>query len=406
MYTVRQQRQKRRWVYLTAAVTILIVYCAWAMFRPLPSLRPVVDTNALQARAGASTLQWPAQGQSAVGVLDTSIMETHGNQQPVPIASTAKLITVLTVLQAKPIASGSQGAMVTLGPSDVALYNNYQSQDGSLVRVQDGEQISEYQMLQAIMLPSANNMADSLAIWAFGSLKNYQQAANQYLESQGIVETHVGDDASGFSPSTTSTARDLVKIGELAMKNQVLAQIVGQSSASGIPVVGNIQNVNKLLGVSGIVGIKTGNTDQAGGVFVSASKTTVNGKPVTIVTALAGSPGLWQAMNDSVPLIKSAQANFKPVTIPSTTTVASYKQPWGEPLGARAAKSISLQAWGGSTVSASPQLRNIKSSEHAGAVVGAATIAGSALNDRQSTSIYLQQSAGSPSVWWRLSHPI
>ena len=87
-----------------------------------------------------------------------------------------------------------------------------------------------------------------MAIWAFGSLKNYSQAANQYLEDQGLVETHVGSDASGFNPSTTSTARDLVRIGELVMQDPVLKQIVGQSSASDFPVVNNIKNVNSLLG--------------------------------------------------------------------------------------------------------------------------------------------------------------
>ena len=56
------------------------------------------------------------------------------------------------------------------------------------------------------------------------------------------------------------------------MQNPVLAGIVNESTTSGIPMVNDISNVNNLLGTYNIVGVKTGNTDQAGGVFVGAVK--------------------------------------------------------------------------------------------------------------------------------------
>ena len=95
------------------------------------------------------------------------------------------------------------------------------------------------------------------------------------------------------------------------MQNPVLAQIVSQPTASNIPVVNTVKNVNFLLGSNGIVGIKTGNTDQVGGVFISASRITVNTKPVVIVTAFTNAPSLFEALQDSVPLVQSAQANSK-----------------------------------------------------------------------------------------------
>jgi D-alanyl-D-alanine carboxypeptidase (penicillin-binding protein 5/6) len=407
MHNMREAWQNNRWLYVIAVFVVVVVYIVWCLVRSLPSLQPAINAAALSTKTPASTLQWPTPGQSAVGILNSSIMETHGNQQPVPIASTAKLITALTVLGEKPLALGQQGPTITITPADVAIYNNYVSEDGSLVQVQAGEQISEYQMLQAMLLPSANNMADSLAIWAFGSLNNYQQAANQSLESQGIVETHVGSDASGFNPSTTSTARDLVKIGELAMQNPVLAQIVGQSAASGIPVVGNVKNVNSLLGTNGIVGIKTGNTDQAGGVFVSASKTNVNDKQVTIVTAYAAAPGLWQAMSNSLPLIKSAQTNFKPVTfVKNGTAVADYKQPWGGQVSAVATNGITYDAWAdGNTINAKTTLKNISASSNTSDLVGNAVVQASAYNNRLSAPVKLQNAPKQPTIGWRLTHP-
>jgi D-alanyl-D-alanine carboxypeptidase (penicillin-binding protein 5/6) len=404
MYSARDQRRKRRWPYAAAVIILLGVYVVWALGRSLPMLSPA--TSQLQARAPAGKLAWPATGQSAVGIVGSSILETHGKQQPVPTASTAKMITALSVLQKKPLKPGDQGPTITLSSADAAIYNAYMARDGSLVKVQAGEKISQYQMLQAILLPSANNIADSLAIWAFGSLKNYQQAANQYLEDNGLVETHVGSDASGFNPSTTSTAEDLARIGELVMQDPVLSKIVGQSSAGNFPIVNNIKNVNFLLGTHNIIGVKTGNTDQAGGVYVSASRVSVNGKPVTIVTALAGSPTLFQALKDSIPLIESAQMNFKPVTVVKNgSVVASYLQPWGGSIYAVSTKSLSLDTWGGSTVRAKARLQNISTDNHSGQVVGSVSIPRSVYNSQISAPVKLQDTPLQPSTWWRLTHP-
>jgi D-alanyl-D-alanine carboxypeptidase (penicillin-binding protein 5/6) len=199
-----RSKDSKRWWYLAVAIVVIAGYLYWTLGRSLPLLQPTVNSTALQAHAPAGKLAWPTHGQSAVGIAGTHTLDMHGKEEPVPIASTAKLITALTVLQKKPLQAGEQGPIITMTDRDVALYNAASSQDGSSVKVQAGEQISEYQMLQTIMLPSANNMADSLAIWAFGSLKNYQQAANQYLQSHGLAITHVGSDASGLSPTTNS----------------------------------------------------------------------------------------------------------------------------------------------------------------------------------------------------------
>jgi len=72
--------------------------------------------------------------------------------------------------------------------------------------------------------------------------------------------------------------------------------------------------------------IKTGNTDQAGGVFLSASTTTVDHKTVAIVTAVLGAPTLWQALDNSLPLIRSAQTNFSANTlVPANNVVGRYR---------------------------------------------------------------------------------
>lgn len=272
--------------------------------------------------------------------------------------------------------------------------------------VQAGEKITEYQMLQAIMLPSANNIADSLATWAFGSLDMYRSYANKYVAELGLHSTHIGSDASGFAPDTTSSARDLVKLGEAAMQKPVLAGVVGQSSASGLPIVGTVKNVNFLLGTSNIVGVKTGNTDEAGGVFVGAARTTVNGKPVTIVTAVLGSPTLFVAMKDSLSLIQSAQANFKSATVVKAgEVVGSYKVPWGGTIQAAATKDLRSSTWGGKSVTPHIHLQKISAQSRTGQQAGNVIVGASAFTDTKSVSVFLKNSSRQPTLRWRLTHP-
>ncbi|HSX45419.1 MAG TPA: D-alanyl-D-alanine carboxypeptidase, partial [Candidatus Saccharimonadia bacterium] len=236
--------RKSRWIrWVVAFAVIVVLYLAWAIFRPLPGIN-ATGPRTLSLTTPDTVLAWPAAGQSAVGVTGTNILLAHGVQKPAPTASTAKLITCLLVLKQKPLSVGQQGPTITLTPGDVAIYNSYLAHAGSTVPVAAGEQISEYQMLEAILLPSANNMADSLAIWAYGSLPAYTAAANAWLKQQGLADTTVGSDASGYNPSTVSTAADLVRIGEMAMQSPVLAGVVGQTSAAGIPMAGTIKNVN------------------------------------------------------------------------------------------------------------------------------------------------------------------
>lgn len=402
-----RRRGGKKWLAVAFAL-LLAAYCVWAVRRPVPPIEAVQSSSITRAAAAdAKELAWPAGGQAAVGIAGTGIMETRGKQTGVPTASTAKLITVLCVLQKKPLAPGQQGPVITLTQKDVDLYNGYMAKDGSLVPVKAGEKITEYQALQAILLPSSNNMADSLAIWAFGSLKAYSEYANGYVKSLGLEHTRVGPDASGFDPRTVSSARDLVILGRQVMKNPVLSEIVGQKTAGGIPVARTIHNVNLLLGSSGIVGIKTGNTDQAGGVFVGAAKKKINGRQVTIITAVMKSHDIFTALRTSHVLIESAQDNFSRTTVMRAgSIVGRYDMPWGGSIFAAADQTLDMDAWAGSDVPFAVHLRPIPPDAKAGSTVGSVTVKASALNARKSVPVKLQGAPYGPPMGWRLLHPL
>lgn len=397
---------KRTLIFLIILLLIGGGYIYWALSRSLPLIVPTVST--VSPLVTESKISWPALGQSAVGVLGTSIIDTHETQKPVPTASTAKMITALMVLKVKPLSLGDKGPLISLTPADVAIYNAYVAEQGSVVQVQAGEQMSEYQMLEAMLLPSANNIADSIASWAYGSLPAYSEAANQYLQKIGLSQTHVGPDASGFIPSTVSTAHDLVRIGEIVMNNPVLASIVKQTSATGIPVVNNIKNVNYLLGTANIIGVKTGNTDQAGGVYVGAAKTIINGQAVTIVTADEGTPNLAQAVSGSLPLIVSAQSNYQQVKLLSAgSVVANYILPWDhQKIPVITSAPFKVYVWGGDkAIVSSISLKSIKYPALANQNVGSINSQSNNELGVNSASLKLQIGFSKPSILWRLEHP-
>jgi D-alanyl-D-alanine carboxypeptidase (penicillin-binding protein 5/6) len=373
----------------------------------LKLLEPEYSSAKLVAQNSSSRVLWPSVGQSAVGILGSTIVATHGPQVQTPTASVAKLITSLVVLKTKPLQTGQQGPVITLSPSDVAIYNAYVAEQGSVVPVVAGETISEYQMLEAMLLPSANNMADSLAIWAYGSMPAYIQAANTYLAQHGLKETHVGSDASGYIPATTSTAHDLVLLGELTLQNTVLAQIVDQPSAVGVPHTSIVKNVNFLLGNDGIIGIKTGNTIQAGGVFVSGSQTLVNHKIITVVTALASAPTLFSALYDSQPLVQSSHSNFQPVTlVKAGTIVGRYDLPWGGSVPVIASKNFTVVAWGGSPLPVTIKLLPISAKSIIGKTIGTVSVEQSPYLNLQNLELKLNKVIPQPDIWWRLKHPV
>lgn len=397
-----KRRQRRRWIYIVPVCFIAVVagYVAWTLQRPLDQIAANIDSSVLTTLTTNSKVVWPGGVQAAVGVVDSSILDTNGAQTPLPTASTAKILTALVILNSKPLELSQPGPTITITEQDVARYTTYHSNDGSVVPVRAGEQLSEYQALQAIMLPSANNIADSLAIWAFGSLDNYKTAATAYLTAHNIENTHLGSDASGLDPGTISTAHDLVLLGELAMQNPVLAQIVGQKSVDKFPVAGTIKNVNYLLGTANIIGLKTGNSDQAGGVFVSASTTSVNGKPTTIVTALVGASNLAAAVDGSLPVVQSAQANFESLPlIKANKVIGYYLTKWGSRSEIVTSRDISQTVWGGQkAVLKKPVLSPIDAGVSAGTVVGKFP--------DSDTKLTLRNSIPRPTLLWRLTHPL
>lgn len=390
-------------VVLTSVLTIGMVGSAEHRLQTVPvNLKPQITYQA-PAPGTSISLQWPTSGQAAIGAKGYGVLANSGAQVPVPTASIAKLITALAVLKVKPLVAGEQGPNLLMTQADVDYYNSYAAKGGSVVPVAVGEQISEYQMLQAMLLPSANNMADSLATWAFGSLTTYITYANQMMTNYGLTHTVVSTDASGFAPATISTANDLVQLGEIALASPLINEIAPQSTTT-LPLAGSVKNVNWLLGTAGINGIKTGNTDQAGGAYLfSANYTVAPSYDITIVGAVMKAANLSQAMDSSLHLLTSAQKAFSLTTaITAGQIIGTYQVVWGNSVTASAAQAVEALAWQGGVIDKPVfNLSNLKIPTIRGSTIGSVLLSSSGTT---ASPIVLNQTVVKPSIWWRLTH--
>jgi len=390
----------KRNLVATLLAAILLATLAYLYLRPLPLLQPVLQTPA-PPQTATIAMPWPAQGQGAIGASGYGILDSHNISTPVPIGSIAKIITALAVVQQKPLALNSQGPSLILDATDVGYFNYYYANDGSVAPVVSGESLSEYQALQAMLLPSANNIADSLARWAFGSPQAYITYANNMLKTMGLSKTTIGD-TNGFSDTSTSTAVELVKIGLKAMQQPVIAQIVSQTTAQ-IPQAGIVKNVNWLLGTDGVVGIKTGNTDKAGGCYLFAAQHQIHGQNVTLVGAILGAPDLAGAISSARPLLQTVDGGFLLIIpVKKGQQIATVRAPWGSASKIVAAKDIPLLVWSGRDIKLLSEPSLIKPPDAAGTPVGQITVQSGGLSN--SSPLILTNQLPSPAWHWRLLH--
>ncbi len=372
---------------------------------PLKALSARGQSSSIKITTPKGNLPWPKYGEAAVGLAGSGIVETHGQQTPRPTASVAKLITALSVLKKYPLAIGQQGPTITLDATDYSIYLNYVNEQGSVVPIYSGETLSEYQMLEAMLIPSGNNIADALARWAYGSISSYDSFANSFVRQLGMDHTTVGGDASGFSPLTTSTAGDLIILGENVMNNPVLKQIVNMKSVD-VPNVGVMHNYDNILGLDNIIGIKTGNSNQAGGVFLSAATNKVNSKNVTVLTAIMGAPDLSASLSDTVPLVVSLENDFaQTVLINKGEVLGEFKQPWGGLVQISAGGNLSTFILQGQSALVKVNLNSLKVPARAGAVVGNISVNANQLSGGQSEPLITANAATPPSLEYRLLHP-
>jgi serine-type D-Ala-D-Ala carboxypeptidase (penicillin-binding protein 5/6) len=262
--------------------TVLVLLLVATTFAPA---RHLIDDN---ARTYLSTDGWPRYGQGAYVVGDDQ-PAVSPHEQPVPIASLAKVMTAYLVLEHYPLRAGDSGRRFAVGPEDVADTDVRRRESQSVVTVSAGEELTERDALMAILLPSANNVAVLVARQVSGSVGAFVAEMNRTARALGMSHTTYTD-PSGYDDRTVSTALDQLRLAQVVAKDQTLASMMATRTYS-LPVAGEVTNTNALLGHDGFVGMKTGSDEAAGGCLMFRSVRRTESGNVTVIGVVLGQPG-------------------------------------------------------------------------------------------------------------------
>jgi len=176
------------------------------------------------------------------------------------MASTTKIMTALVALDYYKV--------------DEVLIVKTENVEGVNVGFKIGEKLFFKDILYAMLLPSGNDAALAIAQNYNGGEKAFVEKMNDKAKALTLNNTNFVDPVGLEDSRDYTTPLDLARLASHALENKTFTNIVATKTKEISDITGRnkylLKNLNKLLGVSGVSGIKTGYTDQAGQVLVTS----------------------------------------------------------------------------------------------------------------------------------------
>ncbi|MFI7892998.1 serine hydrolase [Streptomyces sp. CACIS-1.16CA] len=369
-------------IWTPLVLLLLIVFAIVQVMRPLPE--PSLELTAKPSytfEGGGTELSWPGQGQSAVMVDGVGSLGSEGAQKPAPIASVAKVMTAYVILQEHPLKGDEEGEKITV---DQQAEDESKRPDESTAPLTKGQELTQRQLLQLLMIPSGNNAARLLARWDAGSEDAFIDKMNDAAEELGMTGSTYTD-PSGLKKTTVSTATDQLKLAQAVMRNDVFRKIVDMPQVEIEGIDGTIYNNNNLLLQPGVSGIKTGSSTPAGGNLLWSANTKVDGNMLWIYGAVMGQQAgtgrvydsLELSLQNSLKLIKDAQEAATSATVVKKGDVVGYvDNGFGGQAPVVATKNLKAVGWSGLKVElkVTDNGQGIDHAAKAGTEVGSVTV--------------------------------
>ncbi|SDN89391.1 D-alanyl-D-alanine carboxypeptidase (penicillin-binding protein 5/6) [Cryobacterium flavum] len=384
-------------------VTAFTVTPAATATAPTPPVLPANGASAITVLAATTSDASGTTSTRAEGSQPSAPIAVAGTAEALPLASIAKVVTALVVLDAKPIVAGESGPIVTLTAADFQSYLDYDKAGARSVAVFADEQWAELELLQALLLGSSNNHADTVARWAFGSVDAYVVAANAWLSDNGLTGTSVVD-ATGLHDASAGTATDLAHLAGLAATDPIVSSMLA-SPATALANRRGVQNTTSYLPEEGITGVSRSYTDAAGVCFLFTATVSDGASSFTFSGAFIGEPTYDALTADLTALMASARAGVGPLPVLAAgDAYATFESAWGDEASAVVGVSRTRYAWQATTPEAATVELKDFATARTGANVGQVrlTVAG----EKLSAALKLDQGIADPGPGWRLLHPI
>lgn len=405
------RRSHPRWSLLVGtAVVVLAVGAGVQLLRGIASptgtavlpqsLRRVPDPI-------GGPLPWPHAGAAAMAVPGVVTFRSVGTASALPIASITKVMTSLVLLHDHPLSPGQQGPIITVTAADAAQYATDQAAQDSDVPVIAGEQLTEFQALEAMLVASADNVAQTVAQWDAGSEALFVDQMNELASQWGLASTHFAD-VSGLSQGSVSSTSDLLELGEHAMANPVISNVVSLPAITLPDSSKPLPTYDFALDEDGIVGIKTGSDSAAGGCFLFAAQVDVRGSTKLAYGVVLGQQSLTseldQALDVAAGLVQGLHRVLSGLSlVHRDEVVGSLVAPWTSADPLQASRALSVIAPPGATVRTSVQLDRLRgTSIPGGSIVGQMTV--QVDNTESRIPLVVERTLQGPSLGWRLFH--
>jgi len=332
-------------ISLVLGMLATTAYGTIALLAPLDAVHPEVFALETVSTPEAD-VTLPSYGGSAIGDADSDHLFAGVDIDTArPIASLTKVVTALVVLSEHPIKDGEAGATITLTAQDAQLVSRYAAINGTTAPAPAGRTITQREVIELMMVHSANNYAETLAVWAFGSVDAYLVAARAWLDGQGLTGIQVAD-TTGFSTGNVGSPREMLRLARIATTDPVVSAAAAMPRVS-VPGIGTYDNRNLIVGVDGVTGLKTGTLRASGAsLLFSAEHAGPTGEHRVVGVVLNG-PDHVRVAADVRALLESVRDDYHEVTlVQEGAVVARYTTPWGDTAELRVAQGVDDLVWG------------------------------------------------------------
>jgi D-alanyl-D-alanine carboxypeptidase (penicillin-binding protein 5/6) len=402
---LRASRRRRRVVVWSSALLVAVL-CAGAIVqwvRPLP--HAILDVHAVRLPGASPAFAWPSTGEAAASVVGVGTVGQVRGSQPVPVSGLAEVLAAYVVLSDHRLEPGADGPAIPITADALASFQAGQANQESEVPIAAGESLTELQALEGLLIDSGADMATVLSDWDAGSVTAFVAKMNAAAIALGLTSTHITD-PSGVDPATTSTAEDLVRLGEASLSIPVFRQIVSLGQAS-VPMTSVVFNPNFDLGQDGIIGIKTGSDASAQGCYLFAAQQELGGKEVTVVGAVLTQAGGALGPNTAAvdagdALVKSVFGALHPFTLFTPGQhVADIDAPWDSTAPVTVAAPVNVIGWPGLVATFAVHRGPPTGALPSGATVG--TLRAGVGQSSTHAELRTTGALSGPGVWWRLT---
>ena len=214
---------------------------------------------------GAEEAPFPLRAKAYLVQKDGVPLWAHQERESLPPASLTKIMTALLALE-----MGRLEKVVVISPEAAA-------ETGSRIGLRAGDRLTLNDLLQAMLIKSANDAAHAVAEAVAGSTGNFIALMNARAAALRMTDTHYADVSGHDFADHYSSARDLAILAETAMRYPRFRQIVATPKKMIRTVDAKrtfrFRNSNRLIGtMPEVTGIKTGYTRGAGRCLVSMAE--------------------------------------------------------------------------------------------------------------------------------------